>query len=184
MIKPQRFIFDSIEEYSLSCDPLNQVVRQLSRGEFQAYRYVISFPKLEVSKETTSNETLYHGVCNSDYIYMAFLNKRNAIMVNGTQLSFDDVYIVAPNEEIVSVLPPGFEVYVLLIKKVHLVALLGEEKVSRIIRFSNQIRTKKITIPRVQFVSKRIINIIEYSLRFDVSISFLMGQLNSGIYFE
>ncbi|GAB3517123.1 helix-turn-helix domain-containing protein [Photobacterium alginatilyticum] len=177
MVKIRHLTYDSIEQYSLSCDPLNQVVCQLSRGEFEASRYVLSFPKLEASKEITSNKVLYHGVCTSDYLYIAFFNRDDAITVNGVKLGYDDVFIVAPNEEIVSVLPPGVEVFVLLIKKRYLVDVLGEEEVSNIIKLSSEIRNRKVILPKTQLISKRVISIIEYSIRYNVFISPEMSLL-------
>lgn len=171
MVKIRHLNYDSIEQYSLSCDPLNQVVCQLSRGEFKASRYVLSFPKLEVSKEVTNNKVLYHGVCTSDYLYIAFFNRDDAITVNGVRLGYDDVFIVAPNEEIVSVLPPGVETFVLLIKRRYLIDTLGEEKASQIIKLSSEIRNRKVILPKTQLISKRVISIIEYSLRYNISIS-------------
>ncbi|MGF1729170.1 helix-turn-helix domain-containing protein [Photobacterium kasasachensis] len=177
MVKIRHLNYDSIEQYSLSCDPLNQVVCQLSRGEFKASRYVLSFPKLEVSKEVTNNKVLYHGVCTSDYLYIAFFNRDDAITVNGVRLGYDDVFIVAPNEEIVSVLPPGVETFVLLIKRRYLIDTLGEEKASQIIKLSSEIRNRKVILPKTHLISKRVISIIEYSLRYNISISPEMSVL-------
>lgn len=149
--------FESTESLVAKLDYLDQIGMQLTPGAHRIEYNTIFYEDCFLMKLNMKNSTLFEGICDENYIYISVPSKHQFINVNGYNLSFQELYVMAPTREIKAVFPDEFQGYYIGISKQNLELVIGKSAVKNILEkresiFSGRIRFIDIEGFKYQFI--------------------------------
>ena len=157
-------IYQSTECLVEQLDKLDQLGLQLTPGAQKIDYNTVIFDDCIIMKLNLKNSTSFEGVCDDEYIYFCVPRENTEIKVNGFNLSYRELYILAPGSEIKAIFPDNFIGFYLGINKKNLIQLLGEKSVHILLEQRERIYSGKFKFIEIEIFKNNLISSITYLL--------------------
>ena len=156
--------FASLSDYLQTIKHFDQSAMQVSDGQYNASSETMSFPMFDLMRVSMECRTIYHGMGEKGYIYIVIPEGNINIHVNGYEISYNELYVLSPEEELLATFPEHFTGYYLSIKKEILGSLIGGDSVNHLLKNASFIRSGEIVLPYLSSFKAQLIGNIKFSM--------------------
>ena len=160
----QKSTFCSIEQYQQSFKYVDQDVIKLAGGSYQADLSLCMLDGVTVMENQVNHQVLYQGATDMTNYIFAIYSAQSEIVVNGYQLGAKQLYLLCPNELFVASCPDDYHGHGLMISKGEMCKLLGADKLRFIDSNSENIRTGRIELNRLNYFKSKVANLARFIL--------------------